>query len=163
VCEDKNTLSPYEQLSLAAVIEWECLANAYQDEVATVFLNRLEDGSKLQSCVTAEYALSYQRPYLTGDDVSIDSPYNTYVTYGVPVGPICVVDDESLRAAIRPPQNGDIYFFFYDYALDDMFFFSDYGEFKDACAPSRERFEAAFDMDPREKINKQEQFGNGVG
>ena len=160
-CAERNGLQPEQQLALASVIEWECLANEYREEVATVFLNRLEDGGKLQSCVTAEYALSYQRPYLTSDDVGIASDYNTYYVKGLPVGPICVVDDACLKAAISKKQDSDIYFFFYDYALDEMFFFSDYAEFKEACGPSRQRFEDAFDIGFYDKVNKQVLYGNG--
>lgn len=161
-CNETNDLTGYEQLALASVVEWECLANEYRSEVATVFLNRLDKGSKLQSCVTSEYALSYQRPFLTGEDIKIQSEYNTYVSKGVPIGPICVIDDESLVAAIsKKTKNNEDFFFFYDYALDEMFFFSDYQEFKRACTESRQRFSDTFDMDFHEKVNKQEMFGYG--
>ena len=132
-CSETNDLEPYEQLSVASVVEAECLGNAYYQQTASVFLNRLEDGMKMQSCVTVEYAISYQRPYLTRDDVAAHSAYNTYENRGVPVGPICVVDDESLKAAISKTVDSEIYFFFYDYALDEMFFFSEYTAFKEAC------------------------------
>jgi len=151
----KNTLKQYQQIILASIIEAECLGGAYHKEVATVFLNRINDGAKLQSCVTAEYALGYQRPYLTGDDVSIKSNYNTYYISGLPVGPICSISDASLKAAIGKKMDSSIYFFYYDYILGDMFFFSDYTKFQKAGALSRERFEAESKVDKRAKINKQ--------
>ncbi len=160
--ESRNDLLPYEQLALASMVEWECLANEYKEEVATIFLNRLEEGAKLQSCVTAEYALSYQRPYLTSEDVAIQSEYNTYVCEGLPVGPLCVVDDESLLAAVGRGMDSDMYYFFYDYVADEMQFFSDYTAFRAACKVSKQMFMDTLDMDPYAIVNKQELFGQGA-
>lgn len=155
----QNDLAPYEKLILASIVEAECLADKHQQEVATVFLNRLDDGTKLQSCVTAEYSLNYQRPYLTGDDLKIKSEYNTYVVSGLPAGPICVVSNDSLRAAVGKKMDLEMYFFYYDYVLNDMFFFVDYNNFKDMAAISRKRFIDASDIGLREKINKQKIYG----
>lgn len=157
-CSDTNDLDPQERLSLAAVIEWECLPNDYYSEVAAVFLNRLSDGSKLRSCATTEYALGYERPYLTLNDIKIDSVYNTYQVKGVPLGPICVVEDDCFLAAMQKTTNSKIYYFFNDYTLKEMFFFSDYDEFKKAGAESRELFDQTFDIDPFAKLSKKEVF-----
>jgi len=150
-----NNLEPNRQLALASMVEAECLASAHHEKVATVFLNRLEDGSKLQSCVTAEYALGYQRPYLTSDDISKTSDYNTYQVQGLPVGPICAISDVSLKASIRKKLDTGIYFFYYDYVLNDMFFYEDYKKFMNEGTQSRKRFEANSTVDKRAKINKQ--------
>ena len=150
-----NNLTPSKQLSLASIVEAECLASTHQKEVATVFLNRLADGSKLQSCVTAEYALSYQRPYLTGDDITKASDYNTYYVSGLPVGPICTISDTSLQAAMSKKMDSHIYYFYYDYILNDMFFFADYAKFRKEGSVSRQRFEDKSTVDKRAKINKQ--------
>jgi len=137
------------------MVEAECLAGTHQEEVATVFLNRLDDGSKLQSCVTAEYALGYQRPYLTSEDISKISDYNTYQVQGLPVGPICSISDASLKAAVSKKLDKHIYFFYYDYVLNDMFFYEDYKKFINEGNLSRKRFEANSTVDKRAKINKQ--------
>ena len=136
-----NGLSESERLSLASMVEAECLAGEHQEETATVFLNRLKDGSKLQSCVTAEYALGYQRPYLTSEDIAVKSEYNTYYVPGLPAGPICAVSDASLKAAMGTGNGTDIYFFYYDYVLDDMFFFEDYAQFQKDGKVSGQRFD----------------------
>lgn len=154
-----NNLEPYEQLSLAAVIEWECLPNDYYDEVAAAFLNRLDDGAKLRSCATTEYALGYTRPYLTSDDIKIQSQYNTYYSKGVPIGPICAVEDDCLRAAIAKKTDSSIYYFFNDYALKEILSFSNYDDFKQAAVVSRELFDQTFDVDPYAKVDKKEVFG----
>lgn len=151
-----NQLTAAEQVVLGSMIEAECQAGTHQEEVATVFLKRLADGSKLQCCLATEYALGYQRPYLTYDDIAIKSEYNTYYISGLPVGPICTVSDTSLRAAISNKMDSDIYFFYYDYVLKDMFFFSDYAKFSEACTASQESFEENFSVGKHEKINKRE-------
>ncbi|MBC8061247.1 MAG: endolytic transglycosylase MltG [Clostridiaceae bacterium] len=150
-----NNLTPAEQLSLASVINAECLAGTHQKEVATVFLNRLLKGSKLQSCVTAEYALGYQRPYLTGNDITKVSNYNTYYISGLPIGPICAISDASLQAAMSKKMDSDIFYFYYDYIQNDMFFFADYTKFQKEGSVSRQRFEDNSAVDKRAKINKQ--------
>lgn len=150
-----NNLTPAEQISLASVVESECLAGTYQEEVATVFLNRLVDRSKLQSCATAEYALGYQRPYLTGEDITKASDYNTYYVSGLPVGPICAISDASLQAAMSKKMDSDIYYFYYDYILNEMFFFSDYTKFQKEGDLSRQHFVDNSPVDKRAKINKQ--------
>lgn len=150
-----NDLPPAEQLALASMVEAECLAGSHNEEVATVFLNRLEDGSKLQSCVTAEYALGYQRPFLTTEDISVKNEYNTYYVKGLPAGPICTVSDPSLKAAAVQGNDSGIYYFYYDYILNDMFFFSDYSEFQKECRVSSQRFEENSKVDRHDKINKQ--------
>jgi len=150
-----NNLSPAEQLTLASMAEAECLAGVHNEEVATVFLNRLKDGAKLQSCVTAEYALGYQRPFLTAADISVKSEYNTYYVKGLPAGPICAVSDASLKAALGKGNGSGIYYFYYDYIQNDMFFFSDYSEFQKGCRVSSQRFEENSKVGKYDKLNKQ--------
>ncbi len=155
---ETNNLKPHEQLCLASVIEWECLPNDYYDEVASAFLNRLDDGAKLRSCATTEYALGYTRPYLTSEDIKISSKYNTYSVKGVPIGPICAMEDDCLRAAIAKKTDGSIYYFFNDYALKEILSFSNYEDFKQAAAVSRELYDKTFDIDPFAKVNKKQVF-----
>jgi cell division protein YceG involved in septum cleavage len=116
---------------------------------------------KLMSCVTAEYALGFQRPYLTTADRKVVDVYNTYVAAALPKGPICVVDDGSLAAAIAVRQSRPIVYFFYDYILDGMFFFEDYTVFHAAALEARARYVANSDIPMDVKVNKQELFGKG--
>ncbi len=158
-CGQKNGLEPHEQLTLASIVEWECIGGEYEREAAAAFLNRLDDGAKLRSCATTEYALGYQRPYLTSDDIGIDDPYNTYQVKGLPPGPICTVDDDSLAAGISPAVDEDIYYFFYDYVPDTMQFFSDYDEFKAAANESIRLLEQTFDFGKYDVVDKRAVFG----
>ncbi len=155
---DANALSDPQRLALASIVDWECLSDAFQPEAAAVLLNRLQDGDKLQCCATVEYALGFSRPYLTNDDIKIDSEYNTYAHEGLPPGPICAVDDESLAAAIGNPVDGSLYFFFYDYASATMQVFSDYGTFKEKANISRQLFADTFDIGKYDVVDKRSYF-----
>ncbi len=158
-CGERNSLGMSEQLTLASIVEWECIGGEFEREAAAAFLNRLDDGGKLRSCATTEYALGYQRPYLTSDDIKIDDPYNTYQVRGLPPGPLCTVDDDSLAAGIRPVVDKEIYYFFYDYAPDSMQFFSDYDAFKAAAKESIRLFEETFDFGKYDQVDKRAVFG----
>lgn len=153
-----NGLPPHEQLTLASVVEAECIGDAFEPQAAAVFLNRLDDGDKLRSCVTVEYALGYQRPYLTLDDLDVSSDYNTYQVRGLPPGPICAMDDESLAAAMAEPVDKALYYFFYDYAQNTMFFFEDYDTFKQQGKTSVALFKQTFDMDRFDIVDKRAVF-----
>lgn len=156
--EQGNELSASERLALASMVEAECLTATHREETTALFLKRLKDGWKLQSCVTAEYILGYQRPFLTLSDIAVESDYNTYHTKGLPVGPICSVSDETLKAAIEQAASGDAYYFYYDYLARDMYFFSDYKKFLAASKKTKARFEAESPVGLREKINKQDLY-----
>jgi cell division protein YceG involved in septum cleavage len=150
-----NTLTDSKRLVLASMVEAECLGGKYQTKVAAVFLNRLARHERLQSCPTAEYVLGYQRPYLFYSDIAVRSQYNTYKVRGLPVGAICSVSDASLSAAMGKSENDVLEYFFYDYVLDDIPFFSDYRLFRKQARVSRKRFDHTSSVQAHAKINKQ--------
>ena len=73
---------------------------------------------------------------------------------------ICSVGDQSLLAAIQPSQNPLLYYFYYDYLQNEMFFYSDYTAFATEAAESKERFIANPPVELYQKINKQILFGS---
>jgi cell division protein YceG involved in septum cleavage len=155
-----NGLSAAERLTLGSIVESETvLADRYERDVAAAFLNRLDAGERLCSCATAEYALGYARPYLTTDDMNIDSAYNTYVAGGLPPGPICVMDDESLAAASAKANDDGTWYFFYDYAKEKIMAFDDYDEYTAAGEKSAVLFDETFDIGRYDKIDKRQYFG----
>jgi cell division protein YceG involved in septum cleavage len=155
-----NGLSAAERLTLGSIVEWETvLEDDDERDVAAVFLNWLDTEDKLQSSATAEYALGYARPYLTSDDTKVQSPYNTYVTRGLPPGPICAMDDESLAAASAKAKDKDTYYFFYDYALKKIVTFDNYDDFMGTLEASETRFDETFSIGRYDKIDKRQYFG----
>ncbi len=157
-CAEPNGLKAYEQLTLASIVDWECLSDEFQAEAAAVLLNRLNKGDKLQCCATVEYALGYSRPYLTSDDIKVQSDYNTYTCKGLPPGPICVVDEQSLAAGIGRSVDSSLYFFFYDYAPETLQVFSDYSAFKEKAKISKQKFLDKYDIGKYDMVDKRSYF-----
>ncbi len=107
--KDKNEL-----LILASIIEKETGLPEERGLVASVFVNRLKKGMKLQTDPTVIYALTEGKSdlgrLLTRKDLNYDSPYNTYVYYGLPPAPICSPGKAALLAAANPEVSDYIYF-----------------------------------------------------
>ena len=101
-------------LIMASIIEKETGIADERPLVASVFLNRLRKGMRLQTDPTVIYAItegetSFGRS-LKKKDLKIDSPYNTYLNYGLPPGPICNPGREAIMAAAHPAQSDFLYF-----------------------------------------------------
>lgn len=106
--------SPGEAVILASIVEKETSLSAERRHVASVFLNRLDKGMRLQSDPTVIYAvtngnLPLKRKLYT-KDLRIQHPYNTYVIYGLPPGAIANPGRESIAAVLNPIESKDIYF-----------------------------------------------------
>lgn len=99
-----------EVVSLASVIEREAAGDEDRGKVASVFVNRLNRGMKLESCATVQYILKERKSVLSNADTQIDSPYNTYKNDGLPVGPIASPGVESVKAALYPEETNYMYF-----------------------------------------------------
>lgn len=106
--------SPEELLILASIIEKETGIASERPQVASVFVNRLRKGMKLQTDPTVIYALTAGKSELgrnlTRKDLGTDSPYNTYKYAGLPPAPICNPGLESIKAAANPDITEYLYF-----------------------------------------------------
>jgi len=100
-------LNVYQAVTLASIVYQETDDPMYEPTVAQVFLARLQQGMKLQSNVTANYAAD-----IAGlpRDININSPYNTYLVSGLPPGPISNVTDSALAAVANPSDTNYLYF-----------------------------------------------------
>ncbi len=110
--ESRDDDLPYanimEATTMASIIEKE---GVEKETIAGVFVNRLKLNMKLQSDPTVIYALGDNFDGdITRKDLSINSPYNTYRYRGLPPGPISIVSEDSLRAALRPKKTDYLYF-----------------------------------------------------
>jgi len=107
----KQKLSYYQVLTLASIVEREVISKDDRKKVAAVFLNRLDTGMKLDSCATVQYILGGDKRILSSEDISIDSPYNTYKIAGLPPSPISNPSLESIEAVLEPEKTDYLYFF----------------------------------------------------
>ncbi len=101
-----------EVVTLASIIEREAQLNKERPLVSAVFHNRMKSTSYplLQSCATVQYVLKERKPVLSTEDTKIDSPYNTYIYKGLPIGPIASPGKESIYAALYPADVDYLFF-----------------------------------------------------
>ena len=103
--------SPYEVLILASIIEKETGRPAERPLVASVFVNRLRQGMKLQTDPTVIYGLGAAFDgNLRKRDLEADGPYNTYTRTGLPPSPIALPSQASIDAVVDPPATQYLYF-----------------------------------------------------
>ena len=106
-------MSVRDVVTLASLVEEETALPEERPLVSAVFHNRLRIGMKLDCDPTVIYALKRDGLYrgrLLSRDLKHPSPYNTYVSPGVPPGPICSPGRDSLRAALYPAPEKFLYF-----------------------------------------------------
>ena len=110
-------LDLYQAVTLASIVEREAVVEDEMPMIASVFLNRLATGMKLDSDPTVQYALGYNRAQntwwtnpLSLDDLQVDSLYNTYRYPGLPPAPIANPGLSALRAVAYPAQTPYYYF-----------------------------------------------------
>ena len=103
--------SPYEVLILASIVEKETGRAQDRPLVASVFLNRLARGMRLQTDPTVIYGMGERFDgSLRKRDLETDSAYNTYVRTGLPPTPIALPSQASLDAVVNPPATPYLYF-----------------------------------------------------
>ena len=112
--ENNNSgYSVYEIITLASIIEREGKSNEDFYNISSVFHNRLKRTdylNRLQSCATVQYILKDRKAVLSVADTKIDSPYNTYINPGLPIGPISSPGERAIDAAINPNNTDYLYF-----------------------------------------------------
>lgn len=106
----KQGLSVRQVVILASIVEREAKLEKERPIIASVFLNRLKRGMRLESCATVQYVLGTPKERLTYQDIRIASPYNTYLHEGLPPGPISNPGLASIRAVLYPAQTNYLYF-----------------------------------------------------
>jgi len=106
--------SANDLLILASIIEKETGRADERTRVASVFVNRLNRGMRLESDPTIIYGLvggkgPLGRP-IQANEIRMPTPYNTYVINGLPPGPIANPGRASIEAAANPSRTRDIFF-----------------------------------------------------
>jgi UPF0755 protein len=125
---DTNELD--KLLIMASIVEREAELASERPIVASVFFNRIKINMKLQSCATVEYALGVHKTVYTLKDLEVQSPFNTYLVSGLPVGPICNPGKSSILAAAEPAKTDYLFFVSKFDGTKTHFFSKDYAEFE---------------------------------
>ncbi|WP_350333818.1 endolytic transglycosylase MltG [Coralliovum pocilloporae] len=106
--------TPQELVVLASIVEKETGRADERPRVAGVFINRLNQGIKLQSDPTIIYGLVGGKATLgrsiLRSEISKPTPYNTYVIEGLPPGPIANPGRAALEAVANPSRTKDLFF-----------------------------------------------------
>ena len=103
-----------EALIMASIIEKETGISSERPDVASVFVNRLRQGMKLQTDPTVIYGITNGQGALgrglRQSELRADTPYNTYVVDGLPPTPIANPGLDSIQAAVDPANTDYIFF-----------------------------------------------------
>jgi len=106
--------SPEELLILASIIEKETGVPEEREQVASVFVNRLNQGMRLQTDPTVIYGITKGQGVLgrglRRSELRGETPFNTYVIPGLPPAPIANPGRASLMAAAQPAKEDFVFF-----------------------------------------------------
>jgi UPF0755 protein len=113
----KQGLTPIEATVLASIVHKESVKKDERPRIAGVYLNRLRLQMPLQADPTVIYAIKKKSndfdqviKRVFYNDLTMSSPYNTYMNIGLPPGPIAMPDITALEAVLNPEKNNYIYF-----------------------------------------------------
>jgi UPF0755 protein len=99
-----------EVITLASIVEKETGSAEEMPLIASVFLNRLKKGMRMESDPTVIYGMNDFTGNLTKKDLLESTPYNTYLIRGLPPGPISNPGLASIKAVLYPAETDYLYF-----------------------------------------------------
>ena len=108
-----TTANVHDTITLASLVEREARQPQERELVASVFMNRLKIGMKLDCDPTTVYAALLENRFrgtIYKSDLASTHPYNTYQHPGLPPGPIANPGLSSIKAALKPAQTDFLYF-----------------------------------------------------
>lgn len=122
-----TTITTNEVVILASILEREANSPESMAMVAGVLYNRLEAGMPLQTDATIEYSLDTQLNELPPGQLAeylqtLDTPYNTYLTTGLPPTAIGNPGEDALRAAFNPTVSD---YFYYITDMNGVFYYAE--------------------------------------
>ncbi len=110
----RQNMSIYEIVTLASIVQREAVHADEGAKIAGVYLNRLNQGMKLDADPTVQYPLGHSGDWWVQitqfDYTNTISPYNTYLNFGLPPGPIANPGLDAIRAAANPEASDYLYF-----------------------------------------------------
>ncbi len=108
---EKLKLSQVEVVTIASIVDEETNKKDEMAKVASVYLNRIRKGMKLQADPTARFAYGdFTIKRVLFKHLRFDSPWNTYKYAGLPPGPICTPQPVAIDAVLENLQTDYIFF-----------------------------------------------------
>jgi UPF0755 protein len=103
--------TPYDALILASIVEKETGRPDERAQIAGVFVRRLQNHMLLQTDPSVIYGMGANYAgNIRKDDLTTDTPYNTYTRPGLPPTPIALPGKPALEAALHPAAGSALYF-----------------------------------------------------
>lgn len=107
---EKSGMTLEQIITLASMVEKETGSSNERPIIAGVFINRLRKKMRLESDPTVIYGIENFDGNITRNDLKVKTPYNTYVIYGLPAGPIANPGIAAIKAVLEP-SGEDFYYF----------------------------------------------------
>lgn len=106
----QSGMTLHHVVTLASIVEGESGVDAERPTIAGVYLNRMKKQMKLEADPTIQYVLPNGPRRLLYSDLRHNSPYNTYLNYGLPPGPVNNPGKQSILGVLYPEQHQYLYF-----------------------------------------------------
>jgi UPF0755 protein len=104
-------LTPEQVYTMASIVEEETNKEPDKGLIASVYMNRIDKGMKLQADPTVKFAMkNFGLKRILYKHLTYESPFNTYQNAGLPPGPICTPSTKTIDAVLNMPQTNYIYF-----------------------------------------------------
>lgn len=108
---DSLNLTPVQVSILASIVDEETNKQSDRLNIASVYLNRLKQGMKLDADPTVKFITrNFNLGRIQGTHLALESPYNTYKYKGLPPGPICTPSIASIDAVLNAPTTTYLFF-----------------------------------------------------
>ncbi len=103
--------TPYDALILASIVERETALPEERPRIAGVFIRRLQKGMRLQTDPTVIYGMGEAyNGNIRRQDLTTDTPYNTYIHKGLTPTPIALPSGAAIQAVCQPQAGNELYF-----------------------------------------------------
>ncbi len=104
-------MTPAQVYTMASIVEEETNKEADKGKIASVYINRIETGMKLEADPTVKFAMKdFGLKRIMHKHLVYPSSYNTYQNTGLPPGPICTPSSKTIDAVLNAPQTNYIFF-----------------------------------------------------
>lgn len=107
----RENLTPVQVYTMASIVEEE--TNKAEDKglIASVYMNRIDKGMRLEADPTVKYAMrNFGLKRILHGHLAYPSPYNTYLNKGLPPGPICTPSTKTIDAVLDAQSTSYLYF-----------------------------------------------------